>query len=373
MAGVASPVRAGRGVRYGRGSAGFAAGYLPAGSLLAAAGLATLCEVLGFYGCIGAKTVAAACRATTHLGGWRRLAAGAWHAVREQLASCAVAEAADSFLIRPWCVAGAAWLLRPLPGGVWLGFAVGKAVADLAWYGMEASARRGVAWSAATMAFTARPATPYLQLDLARARESFRELAAALPSVAVHYAVKANPDSRLLACLHAAGCRFEAASWAEVRAAVKAGADPATVLFTNPVKPAGDIARAWQAGVWRFAADAAPAGTMVASVIGVAWRHGAMRVSLDVGAFHGLIEALESGRELRFPVSIPAASHRTLVACTLTGPSCDSQDTILDRVWLPLPHSGDRVLIGNAGAYTTCYSGRSSFNGYPAPAVRILT
>ena len=49
-------------------------------------------------------------------------------------------------------------------------------------------------------------------------------------------------------------------------------------------------------------------------MIGVAWRHGAMRVSLDVGAFlHGLIEALESGRELRFPVSIPAASHRTLV------------------------------------------------------------
>jgi hypothetical protein len=124
---------------------GFAAGYRPTGSLLAAAGLATVCELLGFYGCIGAKTMAAACRATAHLGGWRRLAAGAWHAVREQLASCAAAEAADSFLIRPGCLAGAAWLLRPLPGGVWLGFAVGKAVADVAWYGMEASARRGAA------------------------------------------------------------------------------------------------------------------------------------------------------------------------------------------------------------------------------------
>jgi hypothetical protein len=44
----------------------------------------------------------------------------------------------------------AAEALRPLPGGVWLGFAVGKAVADMAWYGMEAWARRGVAWSAAT-------------------------------------------------------------------------------------------------------------------------------------------------------------------------------------------------------------------------------
>ena len=28
---------------------------------------------------------------------------------------------------------------------------------------------------------------------------------------------------------------------------------------------------------------------------------------------------------------------------------------------------------GNAGAYTTCYSGRSAFNGYPAPAVKITT
>jgi hypothetical protein len=64
-------------------AAGFAAGYAQAGSLLAAAALATICEAVGFYGCIGAKTVAAARRATAHLGGWRRLAAGAWHAVRE--------------------------------------------------------------------------------------------------------------------------------------------------------------------------------------------------------------------------------------------------------------------------------------------------
>jgi hypothetical protein len=124
--------------------AGFAAGYAQGGSLLAAVALATICEGIGFYGCIGVKTAAAARRATAHLGGWRRLAAGAWHAVREQLASCAVAETVDGFLIRPGCLAGAAWLLRPLPGGVWLGFAVGKAAADVAWYCLEASARRGV-------------------------------------------------------------------------------------------------------------------------------------------------------------------------------------------------------------------------------------
>src|SRR5437660_12592797 len=61
--------------------AGFAAGYVQTGSLLAAAALATICEAIGFYGCVGAKTVAAARRATAYLDGWRRLAAGAWHAV----------------------------------------------------------------------------------------------------------------------------------------------------------------------------------------------------------------------------------------------------------------------------------------------------
>jgi hypothetical protein len=55
----------------------------------------------------------------------------------------------DGFLIRPGCLAGAAWLARPLPGGVWLGFAAGKLAADVAWYGLEAAARRGIARSLA--------------------------------------------------------------------------------------------------------------------------------------------------------------------------------------------------------------------------------
>lgn len=128
---------------------GFAVGYLAEGSLLAAAGLATVCEAGGFYGCVGVKTAVDARLATAHLSGFRRLVAGTWHAVTQQLASCAAAEVLDGFLIRPGCLAGAAWLARPLPGGVWLGFAIGKVVADVAWYGMEAAARRGVTRSLA--------------------------------------------------------------------------------------------------------------------------------------------------------------------------------------------------------------------------------
>jgi hypothetical protein len=124
--------------------AGFAVGYQAGGSLLAAAGLATLGEFAGFYGCIGTKAALAARRATAHLAGWRRLGAGAWHAVTQQMASCAAAEAVDFVLIRPASLAGAAWLLLSLPGGMWLGFVLGKAVADVFWYGAEAAARRGL-------------------------------------------------------------------------------------------------------------------------------------------------------------------------------------------------------------------------------------
>ena len=48
-----------------------------------------------------------------------------------------------------------------------------------------------------------------------------------------------------------------------------------------------------------------------------------------------------------------------------------TMDALRQHGWLPTPRTGDRVLIGNTGAYTTCYSDRSAFNGYPAPAIKI--
>ena len=53
----------------------------------------------------------------------------------------------------------------------------------------------------------------------------------------------------------------------------------------------------------------------------------------------------------------------------LTGPTCDSQDTILFDVPLSAGlATGDRVYIGCAGAYTTVYA--SSFNGFEVPEIR---
>jgi ornithine decarboxylase len=115
----------------------------------------------------------------------------------------------------------------------------------------------------------------------------------------------------------------------------------------------------------------AEAGTIVATVIGTATRSGKRWVHLDVGAFNGLMESLETGNQLRFPVRDSlAAPVRQL--CHLTGPTCDSQDTIVFDVELSAGLAeGDLVFLGSAGAYTAVYA--SGFNGFDPPSIRCVS
>ncbi|MFI5910861.1 type III PLP-dependent enzyme [Dactylosporangium sp. NPDC051541] len=358
------------------------------------------------------------------------------------------------------------------------------------------------------------PPPAELVIDLDRVAAAYRELTAALPGVAVHYAMKCNPHPEILALLQALGGRFEIASATELDALVAIGTDPATVLSSNPVKPLPHIARQHAAGVWRFAVDsedeldklavAAPgaavvvrlaahqirsgvpsegkfgidadqavtlmlaarerglipygaafhvgsqmllphawraplravgyvmsklaaedlflqmvnlgggfpakytgkippladygatigaalrdlpypvsavcepgralvaaAGTLRTTVIGTAVRGGRRWAHLDVGAFNGLMESLETGNQLRFPVSDSRAGA-VRDRFHLTGPTCDSQDTIMFDVELSADlRAGDQVYIGGTGAYTTVYASR--FNGFDAPVQRCVT
>jgi ornithine decarboxylase len=359
-------------------------------------------------------------------------------------------------------------------------------------------------------------ATPYLELDLERAMAQFRQLRAAVPAAAVHYAVKCNPEPAVLSALAAQGCGFEIASAAELETLLALGVDPAELLFSNPVKPPAHIAVAYRAGVRRFAADSddelaklvqhapgtevyvrvdvsnngsvvplagkygcspdeavsllrraqtvglvpygltfhvgsqavdatawaraiatcgqimvelqrhglrlamldlgggypvpydvavptiaaigtvirravaalpydvalavepgryltAEAGVMVATVIGRARRRGADWLHLDIGAFGGLMEALETDRGLHYPVTC-THSHDDEVALTpmsITGPTCDSEDTVLiDAPVCSQLVTGDRVRLGCTGAYTTAYA--STFNGFDLPTTLVL-
>jgi ornithine decarboxylase len=97
--------------------------------------------------------------------------------------------------------------------------------------------------------------TPRLELDVHAATAAYVRLANALPGTAAHYAVKANPHPVLLRALHDAGCSFDVASPAEVHAALTAGAAPADLVYSNPVKKRDDIARAYALGVSLFVVD----------------------------------------------------------------------------------------------------------------------
>ncbi|GAB1641583.1 type III PLP-dependent enzyme [Krasilnikovia sp. MM14-A1259] len=114
----------------------------------------------------------------------------------------------------------------------------------------------------------------------------------------------------------------------------------------------------------------AEAGVMVATVIGVARRGGALWAHLDVGAFNGFMESLETGTALSYPVRDSRDSSRRELF-HLTGPSCDSQDTL--RYGVPMSADlavGDRVYIHVAGAYTTAYASR--FNGFDVPGMQFV-
>jgi ornithine decarboxylase len=97
--------------------------------------------------------------------------------------------------------------------------------------------------------------TPYLELDVPAAVDRFVELASALPGTDVHYAVKANPDARLLSELVEVGCRFDVASPTEVRAVLEAGASPDTLVYSNPVKRRDHIVESAGLGVRLFVVD----------------------------------------------------------------------------------------------------------------------
>lgn len=105
-----------------------------------------------------------------------------------------------------------------------------------------------------------RRTTPYLALDPTVVERRFHALAAALPGAEVHYAVKANPHPAVLEALVGCGSRFDVATPAEVRAALAAGADPADLVCSHPVKRREDVAEAHALGVRLFVVDS-PAET----------------------------------------------------------------------------------------------------------------
>lgn len=92
---------------------------------------------------------------------------------------------------------------------------------------------------------------------------------------------------------------------------------------------------------------------------------------LDMGVFQGLMEPLESP-SWRYPIFSDYDEANVLKKhFVLTGPTCDTHDTIGFDYLLPENLKvGDRLYIGSAGAYTSVY--QTQFNGFKPPQTHYI-
>src|SRR5512135_2950597 len=96
---------------------------------------------------------------------------------------------------------------------------------------------------------------PFLILDTGIVRDKARRFRASMPRVRPHYAVKANPDRRVLKVVAQEGVGFEIASTDELDLLISLGVSAAEVFYSNPVKSRDAIAYAAGKGVEWFVVD----------------------------------------------------------------------------------------------------------------------
>ncbi len=96
---------------------------------------------------------------------------------------------------------------------------------------------------------------PFLILDTAVVRQKLGRFRAALPRVKPYYAMKANPDRRIIEALVEERCGFAVASGAELELLVSLCVEPRNICYTNPVKSRPAIAAAATLGVNHLVVD----------------------------------------------------------------------------------------------------------------------
>ncbi|HEU4346343.1 MAG TPA: type III PLP-dependent enzyme [Actinoplanes sp.] len=112
----------------------------------------------------------------------------------------------------------------------------------------------------------------------------------------------------------------------------------------------------------------AESAVMAVGVIGRERRGDENWLFVDVGAYNGMMETLQTANGWDYPLWTSVADHADVphLPFTVTGPSCDSSDTMFVNVSLPATIAvGDTLYIGSAGAYTLSYA--SAFNGFDPP------
>ena len=164
----------------------------------------------------------------------------------------------------------------------------------------------------------------------------------------VCYAVKANGNLSILRILAQAGAGFDIVSGGELYRVLKAGGDPAKVVFSGVGKTAGEIDAALAAGIFAFNCESEPELALVAAL---AQRHGirarvAFRVNPDVdAATHAYISTGSLAHKFGIDIGEAEAvyerarEHGNLL---LEGVSCHIGSQQFD--FEPMMKAADRVL-----------------------------
>lgn len=97
--------------------------------------------------------------------------------------------------------------------------------------------------------------TPLLVLSLEQIELNYNLLAENMPGVKIYYAVKANPDERIVRKLSSLGGYFDVASDGEMRMLSHLGIEAERMVYANPVKTASGLKVARETGVNKFTFD----------------------------------------------------------------------------------------------------------------------
>ena len=109
--------------------------------------------------------------------------------------------------------------------------------------------------------------TPLLVMSVEQIKQNYRYLKDHMPRVNLHYAVKANPDERIVRTLKDLGSCFDVASDGEILQLQALGIEGARMVYANPIKPVHGIETARRAGILNYMVDSEPEIEKMAKVL----------------------------------------------------------------------------------------------------------
>jgi ornithine decarboxylase len=104
-------------------------------------------------------------------------------------------------------------------------------------------------------AFADKQETPFVVIDNRIVKKHYEEIVNAFPTAKIYFAVKANPDNKILALLRDQGSNFDVASIYELDKILALNVGPERCSYGNTIKKRKDVAYFYKKGVRLFATD----------------------------------------------------------------------------------------------------------------------